>query len=472
MARWRAGAGLWLCLPVLGAQAVERHSSLDLSVSQNYVDSRGATQVTAWVGEVSPRLSLGLTGARSRLALDYGLRAQLRTPGPSDALYHRFRLDGERSLLQRRLQVRAGVDRSQTILTPQQGLVSDYLIGTGVLSDVEGYRLGAAWRSRLTPLARLGAEVDWRRSRYLDGGGTSDRQNWRVGLSQGSWFRRLAWTLSASGARSEGRGGTIEQRQWLADLGVLLSRRWSAFAQVQAYRYDRPTVNVAAGAGGGRVYLAGMRHRPHRRAQLQLSVQRGFFGRGLTGSLDYRHRRVAVQLVESRQLINALATVGTGGLAGGGVGAAPGLPGGGGLPGAGGGLPGVSPLGVQNALFVSRSRRLSLTYRGRRLQQNLYYARSVFEGVDDGRSTRYDDWGLAPGLRLGGRTELGASLGGRRYSGTGVALTRLTRASLSLRYRLGARTRLAFNGSYYRQRGGVAREDLRLSLNLDYRWRP
>ncbi|GEM_PF-6979152 len=478
MLPWRALL-LSVCLlaPLTAAFAWEREGSAQFSLSHNYLRQESAGDLRrSWVGQVQPRLSLALRGGKSRLGVDYGMRGQLSVPAGGETVYHQFRLTGERSFLRRRLLLNLSASRNQSILAPERGLVSDYFLSGGNLRDVDQYRLSGRWGNRFGRWALLSLEGGFSQSWY--GIGESRRENWSARLSQGSRFRRLTWGLSAGGQRSVGSGRAVDQRQVVLDAGLLFSEHWSLFAQAQRYRYDRPAAGLTgAVSGGGDVYLAGLRYRANRRAGAQLGYQRGFFGRGVTGAVDYRHRRLFLQLSASRDLINGLATLGGGGFGGGagfvgtgsvGLGAGAGLPGTGLSP----GLPGVGVVATRNVLYVSRSERVSLNYQGRRLSQRFLWSRGRFESQADGRVTRYDDWSLNPAWRLGGRTQVDGRVGGRRYLATGVPVTRLAYWSLGARRSFGGRSRLSANVYRYRQVGGVQRVDLRVSVQFQYRLWP
>lgn len=453
-------------------------------MSQNYVNTGRAGNASAYaLTEVRPSASFALSGARTRLGVNYGLRGQLNALSGDTVLFHRFRFDAQRWSWQRRLSMTAGVSRGQSLLRPETGLVSDYRIGGGSLSDVDEVRAGARWQGRLRRWLRFSADGSWSARRL--GGVSSEGWTWSAQVSQGHAFRRLFWSLQGTGRRTVGGGRETDQGLLGASGGLALDRHWSVNGQVQEVRYRQP--DVAGGGffrGGGRVYRAGIGYRPHRRANLDLYYQRGYFGRGVTGGLDYRHRRLTLQAQASRTLLNGL---GGFSVAGGGAGVGlpggggSGLPGGGTLPGTGGfgtGIPGtgttpgVGVVATRNEVFILRSERLVIAYGGRRLSQQVYFSRNRYESQRDGSVRRYDDWGIAPGWRLGGRTEIQGRIGGRYYSGTGVPPIRLATLALGATHALGARTRLRLDGVYYRQTGGVRRDDVRLTAQLDYRWWP
>lgn len=465
---------LLLCLAPVG-WGWERHSSGQVSMSQNYVNTeRGGTTSTYALTEVRPNASFALSGARTRLGVNYGLRGQLNTLSGATAVFHQFRFDARRWAWRRRVSLTAGASRSQSLLRPETGLVSDYRIGGGNLSDVDEVRAGVRWQGRLHRWLRFSAEGGWNAKRL--GGVSSEGRTWSALLSQGHGFQRLFWSLRGSGRSTTGAGRDTEQVLVGASGGLALGRHWSMNGQVQEVRYRQPDVSGRSVRGGGRVYMAGITYRPHRRANLDLYHQRGYFGRGITGSLNYRHRRLSLQALASRNLINGLGGfpsttgLGAGSVTGGGV---PGL-GGSGIPGmVGGGTgPGVGIVATRNEVFILRSERLTIAYAGRRLSQQVYFGRSRYESQRDGSVTRYDDWGIAPGWRLGRRTQIQGRIGGRYYSGTGAAPVRLTTLSLGATHSLGARTHLRLDGVYYRQAGGVRRDDMRLTAQLSYRWWP
>ncbi len=470
----------WLSLlfaPVTAVFAWEREGSAQFSLSHNYVRQESAGELRrSWVGQVRPRLSLALRGGKTRLGADYGMRGQLSVPAGGETVYHQLGLRGEGDFLQRRLRLSLSASRSQSILAPEQGLVADYFLGGGNLRDVDQYRFSGRWGNRFGRWALLSLESGFSQFRY--GVGEGRRENWSARLAQGPRFRRLTWGVSVGEQRSLGTGRAVKQRHFSLDAGWLLSSHWSLFAQAQRYRYDRPAAGLTgAVSGGGDVYLAGLRYRANRRAGAQLGYQRGFFGRGVTGAVDYRHRRLFLQVSARRDLINGLATLGAGGFGSGG-----GLVGGGGagfgggtaLPGTGlsPSLPGVGVVATQNVLYVSRSERVSLSYQGRRLSQGFSWSRVRFESQADGRVTRYDDWSLSPAWRLGGRTQVDGRIGGRRYLATGAATTRLTYWSLGARRSFGGRSQINATVYQYRQVGGVRRVDLRVSLQFQYRLWP
>ena len=443
-------------------------------MSQNYVNTEGTGGATNYaLTEVRPSASFALSGARTRLGVNYGLRGQLNTLSGDVLAFHQFRFDALRWVWRRRVSLTAGASRSQSLLRPEAGLVSDYRIGGGNLSDVDEVRAGVRWQGRLRRWLRFSAEGGWNAKRL--GGVSSEGRTWSAVLSQGHGFRRLFWSLRGTGRSTTGAGRSTEQTLLGVSGGLALGRHWSVNGQLQEVRYRQPGISGQTFSGGGRIYLAGITYRPHRRANLNVYHQRGYFGRGVSGSLDYRHRRLTLQVLASRDLVNGLgggssATgLGVGGVSGGG------LPGGGGIgagvPGSGGG-PGVGVVATRNEVFILRSERLTLAYGGRRLSQQVYFSRNRYESQRDGSVTRYDDWGIAPGWRLGGRTEVRGRVGGRYYSGTGVTPVRLTILSLGATHTLGARTRLRLDGAYYRQAGGVRRDDLRLTAQLSYRWWP
>ncbi len=480
-------AALLLCLAPVG-WGWERYSSGQVSMSQNYVNTERAGNASAYaLTEVRPSASFALSGGRTRLGMNYGVRGQLNTLSGGTAAFHQFRLDARRWWWQRRLSVSAGAGRGQSLLRPETGLVGDYRIGGGNLSDVDEVRASAQWQGRLRRWLRLSAEGGWSANRL--GGVASQGRLWSAVLSQGHGFRRLLWSLHGTGRNTVGAGRETDQSLLGVSGGLALGRHWTVNGQVQEVWFRQPDVFGQIVRGGGRVYRAGVTYRPHRRANLDLYHQRGYFGRGVTGSLDYRHRRLTLRALASRDLVNGLGGFslglgGTGGVAGGGLpgGAGIGVPGAGGLSGPGGGFgpglpgvgtgPGVGVVAIRNEVFILRSERLVIVYGGRRLSQQLYFNRSRYESQRDGSVSRYDDWGIAPGWRLGGRTQIQGQVGGRYYSGTSVVPVRLTTLAFGATHALGARTHLRLDGVYYRQVGGVRGDDFRLTAQLTYRWWP
>ncbi|MPZ45992.1 MAG: TIGR03016 family PEP-CTERM system-associated outer membrane protein [Betaproteobacteria bacterium] len=244
-----------------------------------------------FVTEIEPGVAITGVGPRLQMQLDYAFKYRLYAKN-SDANGHNhaLRANGLLDVWDRKLFLQGSAAIAQqniSTLGPQS--TSDININPN-RTEVRQGTLSPYWISRLGRFANVNARYTWNR---MESDGetsalSSESNTVNLGLSQGSMFNELGWSVSYSRQDIDSTQGQFNKRTLetltasasyalLPTLSGLLSigREDNAYGDTQ-------------GSIGGNFYSVGFQWAPSRRTNIRAEVGERYFGN--TFSLDAQHR--------------------------------------------------------------------------------------------------------------------------------------------------------------------------------------
>lgn len=276
----------------VNASAGDWRITPSISVSERYTDnialSAGTLSESAFVTDVSPRITVQRQGARARVEADYTLHGLLYShDGDANTLQHQLsaRLRAEPVSEVFFLDADARIDQSTVSTVDRIG--GDYALG-GNRVETRGLSITPILRKRFGNLAT--AEARWALSLTNSDGGvlsTSRGDTLSLSLASGRAFNRMPWSLSLS-RRNIDSGGTDSEIGGINGyLGYRLSPKLELGFNVGQ---DDHSGNNSFNQLGGTYGNLALRWAPTTRTSLGASAGRRYDGDSY--SLDFAHRTV------------------------------------------------------------------------------------------------------------------------------------------------------------------------------------
>lgn len=272
----------WRFEPRIGATAI-----FSDNVNQSATNAENGLSLS-----VTPGFTLRSQGSRRvQASLQYGLSAVTRFGGKDDSdLYHNLNAAGKAELVEDFLFVDGVANISQQLIS---------LLGSPADASINGSNRATVGTYSLSPyiVKRLGTFAT-ARARYSATGAIfgsnvasdSSSNTFSVGLSSGSRFNDLNWSLDYSNSKTNYNDDTIADTSFeraSATIGYALSRKFRVFGTVGEDRNEY----LSATDTKGSFYRVGLGWAPTQRANLEVSGGESYFGPTYSLSAHLRTRQ-------------------------------------------------------------------------------------------------------------------------------------------------------------------------------------
>ena len=246
-----------------------------------------------FITEITPRLSIQGTGARMKLAADYGMRNffYARTDGASHT-QHYIQASANAELVENLFFIDGKASSGQQAISEFGPQVTGTGNLTGNQTEVRSISVSPYMRHRFGRLAT--GELRYSRDKVTaDTGGlsSSDADRFRIGLDSGSDFQTLQWNVLYDDQRIDYEGAEdVDMYTLSGTLRYLVTPRVALTAT--AGREENSYASIGRKPEGG-FWSAGAVWTPSERSSIAAAAGKRFFGNTL--SISARHRtRLAV----------------------------------------------------------------------------------------------------------------------------------------------------------------------------------
>lgn len=297
----------------LPAHAIDWRFEPRVSGSATYSDNvnQSATNKDSGLSlSVTPGFSLRSEGSRRvQATVQYGLTAVSRFGGndTSDDLYHNLSAAGKAELVEDFLFVDGTANVSQQLIS-LLGSPADATVNGSNRTTVGTYSLSPYILKRLGTFAQAQARYTASGS-IFDSNAASDSSTntFSAGLSSGTQFNDLSWSLDYYNSKTEyNRGPDTTFERTSATLGYALSRKFRVFG---SFGEDKNEYLSATDTSGS-FYRAGFGWTPTRRTSIEASGGESYFGPtySLAASLKTRQTRWELRYSEDVSDMSHLTT--------------------------------------------------------------------------------------------------------------------------------------------------------------------
>ncbi|MFP5410407.1 MAG: TIGR03016 family PEP-CTERM system-associated outer membrane protein [Gammaproteobacteria bacterium] len=297
---------------VPSAGAVEWRFEPNVSASATYTDNarqRSSNAEDALILSVTPGFTLRSEGSRRlEAALQYGMTGVARFGGEeSDSFFHSLNATGKAELIEDFLFIDGNARISQELIS-LLGSTADATVNDSNRATVGSYSISPYVVKRLGTFAVAQARYTASGAIFENNAASDSNSNaFTAGLSSGTRFNDLSWSLNYSIRETDNQSGTDTTfERTSATLGYALSRQFRVFGSIGEDSNEYLSVTDTAGS----FYSVGFGWAPTRRTALEASAGESYFGPTYSLAASHRTRQTRWEVRYSEEVsdISRLAT--------------------------------------------------------------------------------------------------------------------------------------------------------------------
>jgi uncharacterized protein (PEP-CTERM system associated) len=244
-----------------------------------------------FVTEIEPGVAITGVSPRLQMQLDYAFKYRVYAKNSDENGHnHALRANGLLDVWDRKLYLQGSAAIAQQNISTLGPLsTSDVNINPN-RTEVRQASLSPYWISRLGRFANVNARYAWNR---MESDGetsalSSESNTVNLGLSQGSMFNDLGWSVSYSRQDIDSTQGQFNKRTLETLTASLSYAVLPTLSGLLSFGREDNAYGDAQGSVGGNFYTVGFQWAPSRRTNIRAEVGERYFGN--TFSLDAQHR--------------------------------------------------------------------------------------------------------------------------------------------------------------------------------------